>query len=134
MRRKILTFAISSVVLVVAFVLAQTPSGVYTTEQAVSGQTLFNQNCAACHGSKLEGAGAPALDAATLYTDWGTADALYLMFSKSMPPQNPGTLKEDEYLNILAYILKFNGFPEGNKPLTSKIEELKQIKFQKPKS
>lgn len=106
--------------------------GPFTKEQAAKGETLFQQNCAMCHGSKLEGAGGPALSAATLYTDWGTADALYAMFSKAMPPQSPGQLKEEEYVDILAFILKFNGIPEGTKQLTSNIDELKKIKFPKP--
>lgn len=134
---RVKTVAVSAVVLAMLGVLgvvAQTQEAVFTKDQAANGQTLYQAHCAACHGAKLEGAGAPALDAATLYIDWGTADTLYLMLSKSMPPQNPGTLKEDEYVSILAYILKANGFPEGTKPLTSKLDELKKIKFPKPKS
>lgn len=117
-----------------ALVVGQTAEGPYTAEQAQKGETLYQANCAMCHGAKLEGAGGPALSAATLYTDWGTADALYAMFSKAMPPQSPGTLGEESYVNILAYILKASGFPAGKTPLTSKPEDLKKIKFEKPKS
>lgn len=128
--RKLLVIGVLAVALGIAG-KTQT-DGPYTKEQAAAGEALFQQNCAMCHGSKLEGGGGPALSAATLYTDWGTADALFSMFSKAMPPQSPGQLKEEEYVNILAFILKFNGIPEGSKPLTSNPEVLKQIKFAKP--
>lgn len=126
-------YLLVGMVLALLSVGAQTQTnGPYVKEQADKGESLFQQNCAMCHGSKLEGGGGPALSAATLYTDWGTADALFSMFSKAMPPQSPGQLKEDEYVNILAFILRFNGIPEGSSPLTSKLDDLKKIKFPKP--
>lgn len=124
----------TSALITCALVLAQQAEGFYTDEQAKSGEALYQANCAGCHGGKLEGGLAPALNAATLYTDWGTGDALYDMFSKVMPPQSPGTLGEKNYVEILAFILKSSGFAAGKTPLDAKPETLKKIKFEKPKS
>ena len=114
-------------------VLAQQAEGFFVNEQAERGQNLYQKSCSGCHGKKLEGGLAGAFNAATLYTRWGTADVLYGKI-KEMPPNSPGTLGEKSYVDILAYILKANGFPAGKAPLDAKPENLKKIKFEKPKS
>jgi hypothetical protein len=35
-----------------------------------------------------------------------------------MPLNDPASLKRDQYAQIMAYILKFNGYPAGSHPLT----------------
>jgi len=35
-----------------------------------------------------------------------------------MPLNAPASLKKDQYAAIMAYILKFNGYPAGQKALT----------------
>lgn len=40
----------------------------------------------------------------------------YILVSE-MPSDNPGSLSNDEYTNIVAYILSDLGFPAGDAPL-----------------
>ena len=109
--------------------VAQGPAGLYTKAQADLGDTVYGDQCAMCHGSRLEGVSAPALSGTVLAADWGDAQSLYEFFAVSMPPMAPGQLGEAEYLAILAYILRENGFPAGDTPLVAKPEVLSAIKF-----
>ena len=43
---------------------------------------------------------------------------LYTLIRNSMPADNPGGLSENNYANIVAYILQFNGVAAGTTPLT----------------
>lgn len=108
--------------------------GLYTAEQATAGEAAYNEQCAMCHGSKLEGVSAPALSGTVLAADWGDALALYEFYAESMPPMAPGKLGEEAYINIMAYILKKNDYPQGKTKLVAKPEVLRAIKFKAPAS
>ena len=47
----------------------------------------------------------------------GNAQELFNFASAYMPADAPGTLKEDEYWAVLAFLLKQNGLSLGDKPL-----------------
>lgn len=49
--------------------------------------------------------------------NWDTAGGLYDFISVAMPPDAPGTLGEKTYLDIVAYIMSFNGAKPGSAPL-----------------
>ena len=51
--------------------------------------------------------------------NWATVGGLYDFISVAMPPSAPGQLGEETYVNIIAYILQFNGATPDDKPLTS---------------
>ena len=51
----------------------------------------------------------------------------------TMPPDLPGNLKPQEYVDILAFVLKQNAFPAGMEELTSKADALKTIAIKKDK-
>jgi polar amino acid transport system substrate-binding protein len=75
-----------------------------------------------CHGASLEGGAGPPLAGQNM-TTLGTKTHLTVgdMFSyiaSNMPMNAPASLSKDEYVKILAYILKQNGYPAGSKPLT----------------
>ncbi|WP_158626038.1 c-type cytochrome [Arsenicitalea aurantiaca] len=99
--------------------------GSFTAEQAARGQTEYNSQCGACHGFQLEGGVGPVLAGAEFRTNWGTAAAVHGYFSVSMPPQAPGRLSEQAYLDIMAHILNFNGLPAGDAELT--LEDLPSV-------
>jgi mono/diheme cytochrome c family protein len=94
----------------------------YQAAQAAAGSKLFDSNCAACHGDHLEGGAGPALSGATLGTlaknTKLTIGDMFTFLSQQMPLDNPASLKHDQYVAIMAYILKFNGYPAGSKALT----------------
>jgi cytochrome c553 len=94
--------------------------GVYTEEQAKSGQSLYLSRCASCHGETLGGGEAvPALRGVSFNANWeGVALAdLYDRIRMTMPPMNSGSLSRQEYADVLAYVLSASGFPAGKTPL-----------------
>lgn len=115
-----------------------TPSvldGSYTEAQAARGSSQYAQNCAACHGTGLSGNGeAPALVGAEFVSDWAglTVGDLFERIRTSMPQDNPGKLTRDQYADILAFVLKANGYPAGQKELDRRTEFLKAIGFVPP--
>jgi len=89
----------------------------FTAEQAEAGKTAYNSNCSRCHGVNLEGPEAPGLAGSDVMQNWDTAGGLYDFISVAMPPDAPGELGEETYVNIVAYIMSFNGAQPGSKPL-----------------
>ena len=111
---------------------AQEPSksvkaGVYTEAQAGRGEALFRTNCASCHAPNrftddlfyMSFAGKPLFE-------------MYDVISDTMPEDNPGSLKPQEYADVITYLLKLNKFPEGRDELPPTKEVLMTIKMEKP--
>jgi alcohol dehydrogenase (cytochrome c) len=106
----------------VALLSAQQPTpapGPFTAAQAASGQTAYDQNCAGCHGPDLRGV--PPLAGPAFIGGWSTRSTrdLFNEIRSSMPPDRAGQLREEVYLDIVAYILQVNGRPPGNQMLTA---------------
>jgi mono/diheme cytochrome c family protein len=109
--------------------LAQSPTstrqGVYTADQAAKGRQVFNGNCLGCHttathmGAAFENKwfGRPLFD-------------LYDYVSQMMPKAAPGSLTEDEYVWLVAYILRLNGMPAGRAPLEADPARLKAVRIE----
>ncbi len=111
--------AVTSSVLVVAGQQPTGGGGPYTAAQAAAGGPVYENACGACHGYDL--AGFPPLTGDTFMGSWGrrsTRDFMSLI-QGTMPSDNPGGLPADDYVNITAYILQFNGVPPGDTPLTT---------------
>ncbi len=101
---------------------AQTSKAIYAAPQASEGSKIYAANCASCHGENLEGGVGPALSGANLRTlaknTKLTVGDLFQFMALQMPLNDPASLKHDQYAQIMAYILKFNGYPAGAAPLT----------------
>ena len=96
--------------------------GVYTAEQATRGLTLYDGSCASCHElSKFKGEEFAKAWADKPLTDLHTAVL-------SMPMDAPGSMKPQEYADILAYFLSINGYPAGQTELAGTEEAIKAIK------
>jgi mono/diheme cytochrome c family protein len=90
--------------------------GVYTAEQATRGADAYEKACASCHMSDLRGESfAPALngDAFTLRWEKGKLGDLHKIVKGTMPADSPGSLSPREYADIVAFLLKANGYPAG---------------------
>ncbi len=92
---------------------------VYTAAQGTQGATIFSNSCAGCHGANLEGIAGPPLAGAGFMRTWQgkSADDLFYIISHDMPADNPASLKQDEYVAVLAFILQKNGYPAGSAAL-----------------
>jgi mono/diheme cytochrome c family protein len=100
--------------------------GVYTAAQADRGEATFKEQCASCH--------APADFTSDDFLKKWTGKplhALYETVSETMPMDNPGTLKPQQYADVLGYFLKLNKFPAGQEELKSAADALKAISFAK---
>jgi alcohol dehydrogenase (cytochrome c) len=98
---------------------AQQPAGAYTAAQAASGRAAYELHCAACHLPDLKGSVGPELAGPTFRYGWGerNSNELLALIRATMPPGADGTLSDDEYLAIIAYILQVNGHAAGPRPL-----------------
>src|SRR3984885_7101005 len=102
-------------------VAAQQNAGPYTAAQATAGRATYQGNCSSCHGADLSGLNsASALAGGLFMSSWGdrTPSDLVTFLEGAMPPGNPGSLGEQAYINVAAFILDYNGARPGNQPLT----------------
>lgn len=84
--------------------------GVYTEQQAEKGETLYAQHCLLCHDKKYF---RPVLQR----FEGQPIGIMYTVMSASMPESNPGFLTEEEYVDILAYILSLSRYEPGDTEL-----------------
>ncbi len=107
--------------------------GVYTTSQAARGEAAYRASCASCHGLKLEGKGdTPPLIGRDFTWDWDFTgvDNLFEEILFAMPIDRESQLSARRKADILAYILKSNGFPAGKKELSADPEDLRVVLFE----
>ena len=57
---------------------------------------------------------------------------MFEVISDSMPEDDPGGMKLEEYADVIAYLLRLNGFPTGQTELPTSKEALSTILFEKP--
>src|ERR1700736_1273491 len=103
-------------------VTGQPATGPYTAAQAAAGRATYQERCASCHLEDLGGRfEAPQLAGSDFMTQWGerTTGELISFMKLTMPPANPGSLDEQAYIGIAAFLLDANGARAGNQSLTA---------------
>jgi polar amino acid transport system substrate-binding protein len=92
----------------------------YTEAQAADGEKKFQENCSRCHGHDLSGISGPALVGPTFASVKAgfTLGNIFLIVSQNMPATQPGSLAHDDYVQIMSFLLKKNGYPAGTAALT----------------
>jgi mono/diheme cytochrome c family protein len=108
---------------------------VYTDLQADRGEREYGRTCAHCHGLSLEGDGAREIP--TLVTDqflrrWRgkPVQALFDALMRSMPADDRGSLTPRATADMIAYLLRANGAPSGDNPLSSERDALASVVFE----
>lgn len=103
--------------------------GVYSAAQAQRGADLYKAQCAACHGAKLEGLVGPMLAGADFVAAWGGRSVSELVdkIQKTMPLQAPGSLSQEQSIDIAAFMLQTSSFKAGQGALGA--EQLAQVAF-----
>jgi mono/diheme cytochrome c family protein len=102
--------------------------GVYSKDQAGRGAKLFESNCSTCHDpSRFTGP--------EFISQWSDKPlhALFDVMSTTMPEDNPGALKPQQYGDVVAYFLELNGYPEGAEDLPGTAEALKAVRMEPKK-
>ena len=111
-------------------------SGIYTEEQATRGKEKAAAECSACHGANMAGDLAPTLAGNDFIGHWYDAklSELTSKITQTMPAAAPGSLKPEEYADVLAYLLQLNGFPAGTETLKIEpVAALDAVKITKTK-
>ena len=100
--------------------------GAYTVEQAARGRSVYENHCTLCHDPDLTGLDG-RLKGDRFIEDWreDNLSNLFIQIKRGMPAENPSSLTDSEYLEVLTYILQENGFPRGRAAL--KFETLESI-------
>ena len=93
---------------------------VYTEAQAESGEELYKDNCLTCHDKKYF---RPVLKR----WEGQPLGLFFTVMSTSMPESNPGSLPDDQYADILAYILSLSRYPSGDAELDNSSDALNEI-------
>ena len=90
--------------------------GVYAEAQAERGAVIYKEKCEICHAANMRGGpgarGVVGLAFQLLWKD-KTLGQLFEAVRTKMPPGQPGTLTDQEYVDVLSVILRGNGFPAG---------------------
>jgi len=119
-----ITLAASIVLVTTAAPTARSqPTGAptFTAEQIDRGRAIYGRNCTDCHGTTLDNGefGGPVLKGGFFRQKWagGGVGALYSFTKGLMPPDRPGGLTDQNYADLIAYILSNNGYTPGDKEL-----------------
>ena len=107
--------------------------GVYSKAQAGRGGATYKESCFVCHGETAKGGDSgPALSGEYFMDNWNgrTLGDLFEKISSTMPASDPGTLKPEQYGDIVAFLLAENGFPAGQKDLERDAKALQQIRIE----
>ena len=102
-----------------------TAAGVYTDEQADRGRDTYAMQCKSCH--------TPASHTGVTFATWWDRKPLsdlYQFVTTRMPKNEPGSLLPDEYVDVIAYLLKLNELPSGSEPLPADSVALRKIRIE----
>ena len=98
--------------------------GVYTESQAERGQRTFAQTCASCHTAGEFGR--------AFMTRWSgaTVVALFSDLRVSMPYDTPGSLRAQQYADIVSFFFRTNGIPSGAAELPADTAALRKLRIE----
>lgn len=83
-------------------------ASLFTNEQAEDGEAVYRRACLECHTLGEFG------DRPFLFAwEGSTVAQLYSYIEENMPDDAPGSLDEEDYQAVMAYILEMNGYPSG---------------------
>ncbi len=130
MKRMMICMVLGGVFAIAVSVSAQdeatsVQSGVYSQVQAERGEQLFGEACMVCHQPEEFADGG--------YMDgWSgmNVNDLVEFIRSTMPEDNPGRLKRQEYIDIVAFLFQQNGLPAGETEMVRK--GLKNIHIEGP--
>ena len=103
------------------------------TRRPPAAQALYGQQCASCHGDKLEGVQGPPLTTDVFLGRW-QAQPLSDLANKirnTMPAGSPGSLTPQQAADLVAHLLKVGSFPREQTELASDEAALSRIGWPK---
>src|SRR5438034_569364 len=130
---------VASIVMLIVTWPQETPTtvadGVYTDAQATRGAALYESECSGCHRADLSGGTGPALREQRFARMFADKDlkTLFTKIATTMPRNAPASLADSVYLDIVAHVLKENGFPAGARELAADALDSIRVLPGKPK-
>lgn len=102
-----------------------TLTGVYNAEQASRGEELYAGMCKSCHTAATH-------TGVAFQKSWNghTLSDLFEYISTRMPKNEPGSLAPEQYVDLLAYLLKLNQMPVGAAELPTDTTVLGAIRIE----
>jgi mono/diheme cytochrome c family protein len=106
-----------------------TLSGIYTADEARAGREMYAGLCASCHT-------AASHTGPTFRKKWSgrPLSEIYTFMRTMMPKNDPGSLGDEDYEVLLAYLLQMNRMPAGKTYLSTDTLELRKIRIAFPTS
>jgi len=110
--------------------------GVFTAAQATRGRLAYSGGCGFCHGRRLNGApddpdmrSTPPLARARFLREWnGRSLATLFEYTRlTMPEDNPASFTDEEYVDVIAYMLSMSRMPAGDDELLPDSQSLARI-------
>jgi cytochrome c5 len=107
--------------------LQSTMSGVYTAPQAARGEETYMGVCVSCHP-------AGTYKTAAFRANWKgrPLSDLFDQVREKMPKNDPASLSQQEYAQLVAYLLKINDVPAGQAELPPDNEVLRKVRIEMP--
>jgi len=104
----------------------------YTDEQSARGEAIYTKACGPCHEDKSL---APLLQGEPFTKNWSdkTVGTLFTKILSTMPLQDPGTLTDEQSIDLVAYILKLNHFSAGQEALPKDAAALAAMSLSSPR-
>ena len=122
----------AAIVVTISAATAQEPqkstnSGVFTAAQAERGKKTFEAKCTSCHDTAR-------FTGDTFLEPWNGKPLkdVWDIASGTMPEDNPGSLRPQEYGDILAFFLSLNGFKTGDAELEGSAAAMANVRIEKP--
>jgi mono/diheme cytochrome c family protein len=102
-------------------------AAIYTADQSARGSQTYASLCTNCHFPSEHTGHAFA-------SSWNgrTVSELFQVVSTTMPQDNPGTLTLQQYVDVVAYLLRLNGYPAGKRPLRADSAAMSAIRIGVP--
>lgn len=101
-----------------------TRMGVYSREQWMRGRDIYAGMCAGCHPATTHIG--PAF---TVSWAGKKLSDLFGFIRERMPKNDPGSLSEQEYVDVMSYMLRLNGMPQGVEELPADSVALTRIRI-----
>jgi alcohol dehydrogenase (cytochrome c) len=108
-------------------------TGPFTQDQVTRGERIYRTSCAGCHGSQLSDGAAPPLAGFGFLEKWAQRPVnAYLTTVRTMPPGGGGSLPDEDYAAVTAWLLDRLGHSAGSVSLAWRSKEAVNTLVQPP--
>lgn len=99
-------------------------AGAYTAAQAARGEKVYRTSCNSCHA-------ASAYTGESFLQLWvgRTAYDMVTLLRRTMPNDDPGGLPKQQYVDVVAYLFRLNGYPSGSRVLPTDDAVLRRVRI-----